>query len=544
MVKKNSRKLTSLLSYIRNLITEKTHVSISLKLVIAIGSLILIGGLIAWYIVYYASKKDMIDTTIKETTTYMNIIQKSLHHNMLQNQIGAIEKTIEIIGSTKGIKKLRILDLQGNIKFSSDSAEIGSSISSDSALCNQCHRTRGETKQWIIAKDPEGERFLKMLIPIKNEKSCYTAPCHNHPKDVRINGLLEVDHSLSPIQKRITERNLAAATFGIICLVLMTITLFVILWRIIIKPISSLSEGMEMVSKGNLDYSVKINTKDEIGMLAHTFNSMTKEIKSSREKLENWAKTLEEEVAKKTEEIRRAQQQYIHTEKLAALGRMAAGVAHELNSPLTGIVTFSHLLLNRTPPENKTASEDLKVIIEQAERCSRIVTGLLGFSRSMPAEKGVVDVNRTIEYAHNIVRNQSKFYDIKIVKDLQSALPKIKGDASQIEQVFLNLLINSADAMDDKGNIIIKTREIDREGDNYIEIEFTDTGPGIPDEYMSRVFEPFFTTKPVGKGTGLGLSVSHGIIQKHGGHIMVSSKPGLGTSFFVLLPIVKDQMKK
>lgn len=227
------------------------------------------------------------------------------------------------------------------------------------------------------------------------------------------------------------------------------------------------------------------------------------------------------------------------TEKLAALGRMAAGVAHELNSPLTGIVTFSHLLSNRIPPEDKTAIEDLQVIIEQAERCSSIITGLLGFSRSMPAEKGVVDVNRTIEYALNIVRNQSKFHNIKIVKDLQPSLPKIKGDSSQIEQVFLNLLINSADAMDDRGNIIIKAVEVDRKEDNYIEIEFADSGPGIPEEYRGQIFDPFFTTKPVGKGTGLGLFVSHGIIQNHGGQMTVKNKPAMGASFFIRLPITK-----
>jgi two-component system NtrC family sensor kinase len=216
---------------------------------------------------------------------------------------------------------------------------------------------------------------------------------------------------------------------------------------------------------------------------------------------------------------------------------MAAGVAHEINSPLTGIVTFAHLMLKRVSPENKMDREDLEVIIEQADRCSKIIKGLLGFSRAIPAEKNEMNVNNTIRHTLGIIQNQAKFHNVKIEVKADESLPTVKGDSSQIEQVFLNLLINASDAMNDKGRIVIKTSRTVVDESPYVEIEISDTGPGIPEEHISRLFEPFFTTKPVGKGTGLGLAVSHGIVRKHGGHIIVKSTPGEGASFYVRLPI-------
>jgi two-component system NtrC family sensor kinase len=218
---------------------------------------------------------------------------------------------------------------------------------------------------------------------------------------------------------------------------------------------------------------------------------------------------------------------------------MAAGVAHELNSPLTGIVTFAHLMLKRIPPENKMDIEDLEVIIEQAERCSKIIKGLLGFSRKTTAEKVFVNINTLTESTISMVRNQAKFHNIKFTLNFDDSIPQISTDPNQIQQVFINLLINAADAMNERGQVTVSTRVIPdaASGKQHIEIEFTDTGPGIPEEHLGRVFEPFFTTKPVGKGTGLGLAVSYGIIKKHGGNIFVRSETGKGASFHVRLPV-------
>ncbi len=317
--------------------------------------------------------------------------------------------------------------------------------------------------------------------------------------------------------------------------------LCLILHFIVTKPLFRLVEGMERLSKGDLDCRIDLSTKDEISMLANSFNRMASDLRQYKERMENWTKELEEEVKKKTSEIMKAQEQLVNAEKLASLGRMAAGVAHELNNPLTGIVTFAHLLKKRMPPENKQDIEDINVIIEQADRCSKIINGLLGFSRKTTTEKIKLNINTLIENTLALLKNQARFHNIRYEMNLDNSIPEIIVDPNQIQQVFINLLINAADAMNENGLIIISTRPVEDKIGNkkYVEIEFTDTGPGIPKEQLARIFEPFYTTKPVGKGTGLGLAVSYGIIKKHGGSIDVKSEYGKGASFFVRLP-VKD----
>ncbi|BCB97282.1 hypothetical protein JZK55_22040 [Dissulfurispira thermophila] len=327
--------------------------------------------------------------------------------------------------------------------------------------------------------------------------------------------------------------------YGGFFVITISFLLCIILYNLVTKPLSFLVDGMNKLSQGDMDYRINLKTKDEIGMLANSFNLMVEELRQYRDKMENWTKSLEEEVQKKTAEIVKAQEQLINAEKLASLGRMAAGVAHELNSPLTGIVTFAHLMMKRIPPENTQDAEDLKVIIDQAERCSKIVRGLLGFSRKTASEKADIDINTLIENILSMVRNQAKFYNIVFDVQLDKTIPAVSVDPNQIQQVFLNLLINAADAMEEKGKITIASRMITDGDSRFVEIEFTDTGPGIPEDIKGRIFEPFFTTKPAGKGTGLGLAVSYGIIKKHDGQIFVKSEQGRGASFFIRLPVVK-----
>lgn len=319
--------------------------------------------------------------------------------------------------------------------------------------------------------------------------------------------------------------------------IIITVILFLILYNFVMKPISYLVEGMKRLSAGDMDYRINIDSHDEIGRLARSFNAMSDELKEYKEKMENWTKSLEMEVEKKTAEIYKAQEHLINTEKLASLGRMAAGVAHEINSPLTGIVTFAHLMMKRTPAENTEDIEDLKTIIDQAERCSKIISGLLGFSRKSASEKSMVDLNTLISNTLAMVRHQSRFLNILFDLQLDTTIPKVNIDPNQIQQVFLNLLINAADAMEKKGKVTLATRLIEHNSVKFVEFEIADTGSGIPEDILGKIFEPFFTTKPAGKGTGLGLAVSYGIIKKHEGTIFAKSTPGSGASFYIHLPV-------
>ena len=322
--------------------------------------------------------------------------------------------------------------------------------------------------------------------------------------------------------------------------VIMSFVLCLILYHFVTKPLSYLVEGMKRLSAGDMEYRINVEGSDEIGILARSFNTMSDELKEYKEKMENWTKSLEEEVQKKTAEIYKAQEHLINTEKLASLGRMAAGVAHEINSPLTGIVTFAHLMLKRTPTDNTQDVEDLNIIIDQAERCSTIIKGLLGFSRKTSSEKSMINLNTLLENTLAMVRHQSRFYNILFDLQMDSSLPEVYIDPNQIQQVFLNLLINAADAMEKKGTITLATRPVENSGTRFVEVEVTDSGPGIPENIRSKIFEPFFTTKPVGKGTGLGLAVSYGIIKKHEGTIFIKDSPGSGASFCIHLPAARQ----
>ena len=301
---------------------------------------------------------------------------------------------------------------------------------------------------------------------------------------------------------------------------------------------------MKRVAEGDLDHPVQIYSHDEMATLANNFNYMIQELKKSRDTVKQWTQNLEEEIAKKTDEIQAAQRSLMQTEKLASLGRMAAGVAHEINNPLTGIITFTLLLKERIPKENKQDIEDLQIIIEQAERCAKIIKGLLTFSRATPSEKDIIDLFEVLEKTINMIKTNEKFYNIKF-QTLGICPPlQVEGDASQFQQVFLNMLINAADAMNEKGKLIIECQIVEEDSKQYAQIIFTDTGSGIPEENLEKLFDPFFTTKPVGKGTGLGLAVSHGIIKHHGGKILVKSKLGEGTSFIIRVPLKGYGKKK
>ncbi|GAB4410566.1 MAG: ATP-binding protein [Thermodesulfovibrionales bacterium] len=525
---------------------RKSLNSLAGKLIIAVGVLMTMGSIIFGYIFIRYEENIMMNNLLNYASSTADLVKRGVYYGMLTAHRETIEQTIEVIGSGAGIKDISIYDKKGRVVYSSKKTDVGRSLGKENITCQICHKGKAKPldsipgqKNWMIIPDTAVTKTLRFVIPIPNEPSCFTASCHYHRKDQKILGVLETNFSTTAVDATIKQNRIGTILFGGLFIVMISVSLCLILYKFVSKPVSLLDEGMRRIAKGDLDHVIEITSSDEMGLLARTFNSMAGDIKRYRENMENWTTALEEEVKKKTAEIMKTQDQLINAEKLASLGRMAAGVAHELNSPLTGIVTFAHLMLKRTPPENRQDIEDLEVIIEQANRCSKIIKGLLGFSRKATSEKVLININDLTESTISMVRNQARFYNIKFNTNFDTSIPPVGADPNQMQQVFLNLLINAADAMNERGQVTVATRTVDdaANGKKYIEIEFTDTGPGIPKEHLGKLFEPFFTTKPVGKGTGLGLAVSYGIIKKHGGNISVRSEVGKGASFFIRLPV-------
>lgn len=507
----------------------------------------IIGSFIFWYAILYKQESDLMSIAVRYGGSFVEFIKESTRYSMLTFQRAAIQQTLEDISIAEGVERVRIFDHTGKIFYSTYKEDIGNSVDKASIACKGCHleveksfELLPEPKKWNIYKSPKGFTALRLVEPIYNEPACYTSQCHVHPKEQKILGFVEADTSLAILDKAKFKQGLALTAYVVVFIIAISVCLGVILWKLVSKPVRELAQGMERIAGGDFDYIVPIHSKDEIGTLARTFNSMIKDIKTARDQRESWTRTLEEEVAKKTEEIRRTHAGLVQTEKLASLGRMAAGVAHELNNPLTGIVTFAHLMKKRIPP-NTPEAEDLNVIIEQTERCTKIIKNLLTFARATPSEKGKVNINDVLSRTIYMVKNQEKFHNIKFNINIEDSKFITLGDVSQFQQIFLNMLINAADAMNERGTITVGTRRIIENNKPFVEIEFTDTGCGIKEEDMPKLFEPFFTTKPAGKGTGLGLSVSHGIVKHLGGDIKVKSTVGKGTSFFVKLPLIEEQ---
>jgi len=327
--------------------------------------------------------------------------------------------------------------------------------------------------------------------------------------------------------------------FAIIA-VLCVLTLLTILYfstTQTINPLQKMVVATQKIAQGDLTHKLDVRTKDEIGALAQSFNRMTDELRLANQKLIEWGKTLEKKVEERTEEIKTIQSHLIQQEKLASLGKLAAGIAHEINNPLGGILIYSHLLLEDSP-EKSPQYDNLKKIVKETTRCKDIVKGLLQFARPKDPEMILTDIHEILEDSLSMMERHVLFQNIHLKKDYSPDLPKIVADSAQLQQVFLNIILNAAEAMDGNGTIEIKTSlDVDR---SHIYVDITDTGHGIKEENKSRLFEPFFSTKEVGKGTGLGLAISYGIIQKHQGTIKVASQENKGSTFTIILPVRRD----
>lgn len=239
------------------------------------------------------------------------------------------------------------------------------------------------------------------------------------------------------------------------------------------------------------------------------------------------------ELKSSLETLRKTQAQLLQSEKMASVGQLAAGVAHELNNPLGGILIYTNLLLENLPREAQE-SRDLELIRAETERCKKIVRDLLDFSRQTRIEAAIVDLGQILASTMRLVTQQAIFHNIHVDLDLAESLPKVFVDVGQIQQVLLNIILNAVEAMEERGSLAISTSW--DEADKLVLLKIRDTGPGIPADVMDKIFEPFFTTKPRGKGTGLGLSIAYGIIQRHKGEIRVRSIVGEGSEFTILLP--------
>ena len=502
-------------------------------------------ALVVWH-----QRQELLANVADRVTQISELITKSTRYAMLQNQPDYVGRIIRDVGNQGGIANVRVLSKDGRVIHSTNASEIGQTLDRKAEACSHCHQSeqpleyvpRSE-RTWTFTT-PEGRRMLGSMEVIRNEPSCYTAACHQHSKSTSVLGVLDIVYSLEEIDRTmlISAITITAFSLGFIIVASLCVSFFV--HRLVYVPLRDLETGASRLASGNLEQPIPVRSDDEFGQLSASFNTMTAALKNSRQELREWGNTLEQKVEKRTKELRAAQAEAVRGEKLASVGLLAAGIAHELNNPLTGILTFSHLIRQKMPDGSPDA-EDLDLVIRETKRCAAIIRRLLDFAREKTPEKKFADLNQIIEDTARIVERPAHLRDIEITMDLDPDLPPVWIDADLIKQVVMNMLVNAQHAIEEKGSITVRTRrcpeprspEPGAEPVPMVEFSIVDTGCGIPAKHLQRIFDPFFSSKEVGKGTGLGLSVSHGIVRSHGGAIEVESRVGEGSTFRVSLPI-------
>jgi two-component system NtrC family sensor kinase len=422
------------------------------------------------------------------------------------------------------------LRISTNVKTEKDQRAIGTRVSEEVGKA-----VLEDGREWVDRAFVVNHWYITAYQPIKNIKG-------------KIIGILYVGMLEAPY---IEIRNKVVLSFfgiALLCLFLVLIMYYFITAGIT-NPLRDMVVATEKIAQGDLSHEMKVQSRDEIGHLALSFNQMVKNLKNAHQELKEWGKTLEKRVAERTEELRKAQYQLIQSEKLASLGKLAAVVAHEINNPLAGVLTYIKLLLRimkREPfPLDRITEMGnyLSMMDTEMGRVTRIVKDLLTFSRQSKPEIENANINNILEKSLSLLENKLKLQNIKLHSMLDSTLPLVPCDFSQIQQTLMNIIINGAEAMPQGGELTVKSCHLPEEG--FVKIEISDTGTGISEEHITKIFDPFFSTKESGKGVGLGLSIVYGIINEHKGSIVVRSKLGKGATFVVKLPtVVKDERER
>ncbi|MDX9759548.1 MAG: ATP-binding protein [Bacteroidota bacterium] len=469
----------------------------------------------------------------------------ALHQGMQENHPEVIQQTISQIGNASDIERISLYDKNGRIAYSSDSLHIGRVVQTEDEACAPCHGgrtdfTRTQSKEFVrIYNSPSGNRVLGLITPITNLPSCSDGPCHVHPPEQTVLGVLDVQMSLARMDAQAETLQTSVIVSILLTFIILAAGAGVFIYFFVHKPVQSVIAGTHRIATGDLGYKIPLKRKDELGLLVKSFNRMASELKRSEAELVEWSNTLEEKVEKKTEELNKVQVQIMHMEKMASLGKLSSVIAHELNNPLAGILTYARLVEKRlgradlTPAHCETMQKDVRLIAEESRRCGDIVKNLLFFARSREGEYRQADLNEVIEKTIRLVHHKIDLYDIRLEVHVPPETVLATCDQNQIQQAVLALIINAIEAMPDGGRLTVGLHR----DDGNAQIRISDTGIGISEEDQRRVFEPFFTTKEEGHGTGLGLSVAYGIVQSHDGHIRVESTMGKGSTFIVTLPI-------
>ncbi len=511
-----------------------------------IGLLLLSFGIVTYVNIYFYTslfREDIVSNAVQIS----NIIKRATYNSMLENRRDDLTNTIRSIGKEKAFEGIRIYNKIGEITFSDRPEELGHIADKKAEQCYVCHAEE-PAKGIVPTKDrtrifpsPKGYRILGLINPIENEPACYNASCHAHSPDEKLLGIMDVKLSLEKGDKIIVETRNKMLIYAVILILITALVKGYFVRKMIHNPIRKLNAATKEVANLNLDYKVEIDSRDELGNLAHSFNDMTHQLKEANEAVQNWSSQLENRVKEKSEELEKAQAQLILAAKMASKGELSAMVAHEINNPLSGILSYAKVssrYLSREELNTETLElikQNLNFIGEETKRCGNIVKNLLLFSRKTSGDFKEEHLNTIINNSIKVIGHSLKMKELTLVKELDEGNDLLECDASGIQQVLVALIVNATEATAPGGKITIKTSYQPEK--DLVRILVTDNGKGIPEDILPHIFEPFLSTKV--KSTGLGLSVVYGVVEQHAGVIKVESTLNEGTTFTIDLPRIQ-----
>jgi two-component system NtrC family sensor kinase len=508
---------------------------------------------LAFGTIFRTINKEFMESTIQQSGNNVCLfVEGSLYQHMLENDRMALRNTLDIINKMPGIEDVNMYDDQNNLVYSSYTSDL---TEHNDPNCKDCHSNIASMFPYnqksfkIINVDskcsmsPKDHSFRLLLIksPIMNERSCYTSSCHAHKETDEVLGSFVIRIPLEELDANLNKSFLLAG-FTTILLVLF---LMFFTRKKIKNPLNAIIKASEAVSRGDKSTRLEIrsNQLNDMKMVSTAFNKMLDNLQSATTELQNWSQQLEYKVQQKSEELAEMQNELIHIERIASLGKLSSSVAHEINNPLAGVLTYTKLInkqihkLHLDDTVMNPVLKYLKVIEDETKRCGDIVKGLLDFSRKDQQDYKIQHLHKITGEAYNLMEHQMKIAEISFLTDFTASNDIIFCSENQIKQACIAILLNASEAISENGEIIMKTSNPD---DDTIKLEIIDNGVGIAPEDIPQIFEPFFSAKENASGIGLGLSIVHGIVQSHNGKVEVNSVLGKGTIISIILPVKKQ----